>query len=318
MTEKTAIVFDIGRFRNTDGPGIRTILFFKGCPLRCKWCSNPFGLSPKVQLVVNPARCTGCGACVEVCPQGVNVLPAPGEPVRVDFQACTRCGACIVPCLAGARMLSGKEYTPRELCREAAKDAAFYRRGGGGVTVSGGEVMLQWEAVAETLRLCRGQNLDTCMETSAFGPWENLWAMARYCRTVFVDLKHMDSQIHRQLTGAPNEGILENIRRLCQELPKAGGKVIVRMPLVPGYNDDNGAIIQAARFVGSLPGRPELNLLPYHDLGQSKYEMIGVDYALDQVESRKKKDPRLLEILALCRANAPENRVSLGGDDIAR
>lgn len=317
MEEKKAVIFDIGRFRNTDGPGIRTILFFKGCPLRCQWCSNPFGLSAKRQLVVNPARCTGCGACVAACQRGVNVLPVPGEPVQVDFQACALCGDCIVPCIAGARMISGKVYTPRELCREAAKDAAFYRRGGGGVTVSGGEVLAQWEAVAETLRLCRGQNLNTCMETSAFGPWEHLWAMAQYCHTVFVDLKHMDSAKHKALTGVPNERILENIRRLCEELPKRRGKVIVRMPLVPGYNDEEEELLAAAKFVASLPNRPELNLLPYHNLGESKYEMIGLDYALSSVESRKGKDPRLLEIQALCQKHAPENRVSLGGDAIA-
>lgn len=223
----------------------------------------------------------------------------------MDFQACALCGDCIVPCIAGARMISGKVYTPRELCREAAKDAAFYRRGGGGVTVSGGEVLAQWEAVAETLRLCRGQNLNTCMETSAFGPWEHLWAMAQYCHTVFVDLKHMDSAKHKALTGVPNERILENIRRLCEELPKRRGKVIVRMPLVPGYNDEEEELLAAAKFVASLPNRPELNLLPYHNLGESKYEMIGLDYALGSVESRKGKDPRLLEIQALCQKAGP-------------
>jgi pyruvate formate lyase activating enzyme len=213
-------------------------------------------------------------------------------------------------------MISGQEYTPQELCREAAKDAAFYRRGGGGVTVSGGEVMLQWEVVAETLRLCRGQNLNTCMETSGYGPWEHLWAMAQYCHTVFFDLKHIDGDTHRALTGVRNEGILQNLRRLCEELPKRGGKVIVRMPLVPGYNDDEGSVAAAAEFVASLPHAPELNLLPYHDLGQSKYEMIGEDYPLSQVASLPKKDPHIQALYQICRDHAPGNRVSLGGDAI--
>lgn len=314
--EKTATIFDIGRFRNTDGPGIRTILFFKGCPLSCRWCSNPFGLSPKPQLVVNPVKCTGCGACAEVCGQGVNQVPA-GERVKVDFARCTLCGACVDHCPAGTRMISGKEYTARELFQEANKDAAFYRKGGGGVTISGGEALLQYEVAAETLRLCRSNYLNTCLETSAYAPWDHLWQVARYCHTVFVDLKHMDEEKHREQTGVSNRLILENIRKLCQELPKVGGKVIVRVPLIPGYNDDDETVKEAAQFVASLSGCPELNLLPYHNLGESKYEMIGETYSMGEVESRKTRDPRLLEIQRLCQTWAPENRVSLGGDAIA-
>ena len=315
MNEKTATLFDIGRFRNTDGPGIRTILFFKGCPLRCQWCSNPFGLSLDPQLVVNPAKCTGCGKCVEICPNGVNTI-TPGEKVRVDFAACTRCGACVKLCPAGTRMIAGQTYTPRQLYQEAAKDGAFYRKGGGGVTLSGGEVLLQYEVAAETLRLCRANYLNTCIETSGFAPWEHLWQVAQYCHTVFFDLKHMDPVKHKEMTGVSNEKILANLQRLCEELPKKRGRVIVRMPLIPGYNDDDDAVIAAARFVARLEGTPELNLLPYHNLGESKYEMIGEEYSLSHLEHRKGRDPRLLEIQALCQRHAPDNRVSLGGDAI--
>lgn len=315
MEEKRGLIFDIGRFRSTDGPGIRTIIFFKGCPLRCRWCSNPFGLSPRRQLVVNFAKCTGCARCGEVCAHGVNTVPE-GEKLRVDFSACALCGDCVTACLAGARTISGGEYTARELYQEAKKDTAFYRKGGGGVTLSGGEALMQYEVAAQTLRLCRSNYINTCLETSAYAPWEHLWAVGQYCHTVFVDLKHMDPERHRALTGVENGLILKNLRRLCAELPRRGGKVIVRLPLVPGYNDDEENLIASARFADGLAGKPELNLLPYHNLGESKYEMIGADYPLGEAESRKGRDPRLLEMQALCQRFAPETRVSLGGDAI--
>lgn len=315
MTQTTATIFDIGRFRSTDGPGIRTILFFKGCPLRCQWCSNPFGLSARRQLVVNPVKCTGCGRCAEVCPQHINSIEE--GKVKVAFEDCILCQACLETCLAGARTISGNEYTPQALFQEAQKDAAFYRKGGGGVTLSGGEPLLQYQAAAEVLRLCRKNYLNTCLETSGCAPWAHLWQVAQYCHTVFMDLKHIDSNRHQELTGVPNTLILENMRRLCQELPAKGGKVIVRMPIVLGCNDDDDSMIKAAQFIAELSGTPELNLLPYHNLGESKYAMIGEQYALGRVDSVGKKDPNMTRIQILCRQYAPNNRISVGGEDIA-
>lgn len=312
--EKKAVVFDIGRFRNTDGPGIRTIIFFKGCPLKCKWCSNAFGLSPRPQLAVNPTRCTGCGRCVAACPQGVNRV-IDGK-LHVDFAKCTTCGKCIVPCPAGTRMITGKEYTAAQLFREAYKDIAFYRKDGGGVTLSGGELLMHHEVAAETLRLCRMNYVNTCIETSAFGKWEHLEGILKYCNLVFIDLKHIDSDRHRELTGVPNEVILDNIRRTAQLAAEGKFRLIIRRPIIPGYNDDDMATVGAAKFIAALPGNPEINILPYHNLGENKYEMIGEEYGIKDMKMVGKSDPVIVKVKALTQKYAPDNRVSVGGEAI--
>ena len=177
--------------------------------------------------------------------------------------------------------------------------------------------MLQWEVASETLRLCRTNYINTCIETSAFAPWAHLWQVAQYCHTVFVDLKHMDSEKHREQTGVPNELILENIEKLCQALPQRGGRVIVRLPLIPGCNDGAEDVAAAARFVGSLPQPPgdESSALPQLRREQVRYDRR--DRALSGLESRKGRDPKLLALQELCQRCAPDNRVSLGGDAIA-
>jgi len=316
MNNHEIAIFDIGHYRNEDGPGIRTIVFFKGCPLRCEWCSNPFGLTGKAQPAYNQNLCVGCGACVKACKKGCNQLK--DGKVQMDFNRCDACGECIAYCPAKARRIVGEKISVEKLFDMIIKDASFYRRTKGGITLSGGEVLQQYEAAAKLLRKCRGcLFLSTAIETSAYGPWEHLETLANYCDLVFVDLKIFDQEKHVKYTGVSNELILENIRKLCEMSAEKGTpKVIIRRPIIPGINDDDETTAAVSKFVDSLPGRPEINLLPYHNLGESKYDMIGREYELGKMEMLNANSPIMLRIRDLTVQYAPENRVSIGGGEI--
>jgi pyruvate formate lyase activating enzyme len=313
--ENSGLIFDIGRFRNADGPGIRTIIFFKGCPMHCKWCSNPFGLNQTQQLTVNRDRCTGCGRCVSICKQTVNSIS--NGKVSVNFKQCTLCGSCIAQCQISCRTISGRFYTARELFEEVYKDIAFYRKNEGGVTLSGGEALLQHEVAIEVLRLCKANYLHTCLETCGFTKWEILQAAAQYCNVIFIDLKHMDSKRHQELTGVSNELILSNIQKLCEWSADQSCRVILRIPVIPGYTDEEENLIKAAEFIARLAGAPEVNLLPYHSLGESKYGMIGMEYPLTIPFMLSNKDPVMLNAKKIFETHTAGNRVSIGGDAVS-
>lgn len=316
MNKHEIDIFDIGHYRNEDGPGIRTIVFFKGCPLRCAWCSNPFGLSAKPQLAFNQNKCIQCGACIKACSRGYNQFKA--GVMQVDFEKCDACGACIAICPTKARRTIGERISIEELFKTVTKDASFYRRTKGGITLSGGEVLQQYEAAAELLKKCREcLFLSTAIETSAYGPWEHLEMLASYCDLVFVDLKLFDKEEHIKYTGVSNELILENIKKLCEmSAEKKAPKIIIRRPIIAGINDEDETTIKIAKFIHDLPGHPEVNLLPYHNLGETKYSMIGQDYKLEQMDMMDGASPILTRIRDLTSQYAPENRVSVGGGEI--
>lgn len=291
------------------------MVFFKGCPLTCIWCSNPLGLRHNHQLVFNRKKCARCGACITSCPVGANYFE--GDELQVDFQRCTSCGSCVLPCLADARSISGMQYTLHELFTEIQKDRPFFRRNDGGITLSGGEVLMQSTFASELLKLCKQNFLHTAIETSGYSAWADFESVARYCDLVFVDLKMMDGNKHREYTGVGNERILQNIENICLYSHAEGApRVIIRRLIVDGLTDDDETTIQAAKFVNHLPTHPEINLLPFHNLGESKYSMTGRQYLLHDKKMMTARDPKMLHIQHLTVQHAPECHVSIGGGNI--
>ncbi len=260
-------VFNIQRYSLHDGPGIRTVVFLKGCPLHCAWCCNPESIEGKPHITFNPDKCIGDGRCIEVCPTGAR--DAKGYHVEI----CNFCGKCVEVCPTGALELLGRDMSIGEIIEEVEKDRLFYESSGGGVTLSGGEVLAQREFTLQLLKKLRSRMLHTAIETSGFAPWEHVEEIASGCDLVLYDLKHMDSDAHRKYTGVPNERILENAKHLA----KIKRELIFRVPLVGGVNTDMRNIRAFAQFVVQT-GVEEVHLLPYHRLGESKYVKLGREY----------------------------------------
>ena len=264
MSEK-ACIFNIQTYSIHDGPGIRTTVFFKGCPLRCRWCQNPESQSFRPELMLSPEKCTGCGKCAEVCPQGA-VRMENGRPVT-DRERCTACGACVSACAAEARTVCGETRTVDEVYKEVSRDILFYKASGGGVTASGGEALCQPDFVYELFRKCKEAGMTTALDTTAYGAWETLERLAEVTDLFLVDIKHIRSEEHEQLTGVPNGPVLENLKRLI----KKGCAVEIRMPIVPGMNDGEDVLEETADFLlRALDPLPRVALLPYHSMGESK------------------------------------------------
>lgn len=292
----TGIVFDIQHYCVHDGPGIRTDVFLKGCPLRCRWCANPESNAPHAQLMYISERCIGCGACVSTCPQ--NAISLLNGRAQQNRQLCTGCGNCTRVCSQKARDISGKQMTVEEVLDEVRLDMFFYGEEGG-VTLSGGECLMQPDFSIELLRRCKSEGIGTAIETCGFVPFSTLERVAPWLDLVLYDVKHMDSTAHQYWTGVPNEGILDNLHRLSAELHIP---VIARTPLLPGINSSVGNLHAMGQFLSTqVPTLQEVHLLPYHRLGEAKWEQLE-DSRHQEVDTHVPDSSELQPLLEILRS----------------
>lgn len=264
----TGIVFDIQRFCIHDGPGIRTVVFFKGCPLHCRWCQNPEGLNPQVEISFTRERCVGCRECLKVCPLGAITFEKIG---RIDRELCDRCGKCAEVCCAAALRVVGRAYTGGQLLEEATADMLFFSSSGGGITLSGGEPTYQAEFLAGFLPLCKERGLHVALETCGHVSWEALEQLLPLVDLVLYDIKAVDSALHLKLTGVSNELVLANLERALDEYRS---KVAIRVPLIPGLTATVRNLADIARLLKKRDIR-EVSVLPYHKMGEGKLDKIG-------------------------------------------
>jgi len=292
MQERSSIkgiVFDIQRFSIQDGPGIRTTVFLKGCPLRCLWCSNPESQKFPPELFFSESLCVRCHRCVEVCPTGATELNSDGT-IQINYELCKACGECVKVCPSGARTTSGKLMSIEEVLDMVKKDSLFYRNSGGGVTASGGEPLYQPDFLIGLFKECQEAGIQTALDTSGYARWETIEKILGYVDLVLFDIKHMDSEKHKEYTGVDNKLILRNAEKLAQERKP----LIIRVPLIPGYNDSEENIMALARFMRERE-LVRIDLLCYHQFGRKKYEMLGREYKLSGVNTYKDEEVQMIK-----------------------
>jgi len=275
---KNGVIFDIRKYAIHDGPGIRTTVFFKGCPLRCWWCHNPEGQDIEPELVYRESRCIGCGECSRSCQREAISLVA--QSISVNRENCVLCGSCCRVCPSDALSIAGKQMSVKEILEEIEKDRVFYEESGGGVTFSGGEPLLQPDFLDALLNECKERAIHTTVDTCGFARYEIIDKMRDKVDLFLYDVKTMDSRKHRKYTGASNGQILRNLEKLAE----GGSSIVISFPIIPSINDDDENVTRTAEFISSLPNILQVNLLPYHRAGIEKYKNLGKPYKLTKIQ----------------------------------
>jgi pyruvate formate lyase activating enzyme len=279
IAEASGVVFNIQRFSLHDGPGIRTTVFLKGCPLRCGWCSNAESLSPSPEIITRDIKCIRCGKCVEACSQQAIAIV---ENTRIiQWEKCDYCMKCAEVCPSGAIEAAGRHMTVAEVLDKVGRDASFYRRTGGGMTLSGGEPLVQWKFALKLLQEAKRRGLHTALDTTGHADWEILDEILNFTDLVLYDVKHPNSARHREATGVPNERILDNLRKT---VARRGPKVWVRHPVIPRFSDSEQELEELCKLILTLePSVEKLSLLPYHRFGELKYAAMGREYRWKEI-----------------------------------
>jgi pyruvate formate lyase activating enzyme len=309
--KNSGTVFNIQKYSVHDGPGIRTVVFLKGCPLRCRWCSNPESQKPQPQLAYNRNKCLTlehCVRCIEVCTVGA-IKSGEGNRIQIDRETCTECLLCAKACPSLALNPYGETMTVEQVIQKVEEDSAFYSRSGGGLTLGGGEPMHQAEFAFALLKEARRRRINTAMETCGFCQWDDLQAACGLLNTLLYDVKSMDPEKHRLFTGVSNDLILENLRRVRETFPSLA--ICVRTPIVPGFNDSVDDIRSILKHVQGMPNVC-FEALDYHRMGKPKYEYLGLEFPMGEqkLDEEKMKQIRLLirsEFPNLCAPKSAEN-----------
>jgi pyruvate formate lyase activating enzyme len=278
---QSGLVFNIQRYSIQDGPGIRSTVFIKGCPLRCAWCHNPESQSFEKELITIDTRCIHCGECVRLCHQNPQVLENAITRSNDENSRCIKCGDCVDACPTGARQMIGQRMSVEDVVTEVMKDRLFYDESGGGVTISGGEPLAQPDFVMELVHALHSHGIHTALDTSGFAPLNIFTKAVEQVDLVLYDLKLMDEDRHRHYTGVSNRSILNNLH----SLGRMHKRIWLRIPLIPGVNDDQDTLDQMAEFAASIPGILQVNILPYHEIGLDKNRRLGREYTLGDIAS---------------------------------
>lgn len=272
------MIFNVQKCSIHDGNGLRTLVFFKGCPLRCKWCANPESQDYGPEIMESQSKCIGCGACVKVCPNGA--IEATEDGFKINRDLCQRCFKCTERCFAMSKYTVGKDYELEELYKQIEKDKIFYSIKGGGVTFSGGEPLTHPKYLTEIAKMCHERGVDVAIESCGYGRFEEFKTALPYINNMFFDVKHIDTDVHKELTGKGNELILENLKKIAE----TGIHITVRTPVIPGLNNSRENIEGIAKFLRDIPNIVGYELLLYHQFGVNKYEALGRKYELHDVQ----------------------------------